>query len=266
MNRENYFKMIHFMRETNCDPIIKSELERVGYQAPLSFQGVFPLMIGAIVGQKIKFAMAQKIRSQIYVYCENRNYSVQDFIIRVWRQKSSLNYLRSIGLQEFHINAIRQVIGLYKLPENTQQEWNNPKHDENDMDSNINLEMSSEIKSIQNQFDLDKDIPIYMIDTIFSNIKGIGRWTIENVKLTYLMSLSNQDYQKYRESYPPTETEITLIDDKIIKRNFKYLFGEHVNILDKEKNWGLEWKPFILWTLWRGWTLTPDNQSPFQQK
>jgi hypothetical protein len=260
MNRENYFKMLHFMRESKCDPIINSELERVGYQPPLGFQAVFPLMIGAIVGQKIRFVMAQKIRSQIYVYCESRNYSIQDFIIRVWRQKSSLNYLRSIGLQEFHINAIRQVIGVYKLPENTEQEWNKLK------DDNDEFEMTSEIQSIQNQFDLDKDIPIHMVDTIFSNIKGIGRWTIENVKLTYLMSLSNEDYQKHREKYPPTETEITLIDDKIIKRNFKYLFGAYVDILDIQKKWGVEWKPFILWTLWRGWTLTPDNQAPFQQK
>jgi len=259
MNRENYFKMLHYMKETNCDPIIKSELERVGYQPPLSFQGVFPLMIGAIVGQKIKFVIAQKIRSQIYVYCENRNYTVRDFIIRVWRQKSSLNYLRSIGLQEFHINAIRQVIGLYKLPENTEQDWNKSKNDDVD-------EMTFEIKSVQNQYDLDKDIPIDMIDIVFENIKGIGRWTIENVKLTYLMSLNNPDYQKYRETHPPTEMEITLIDDKIIKHNFKYLFGTHVDILEKEKNWGLEWKPFILWTLWRGWTITPDNQSPFQKK
>lgn len=264
MNYETYYKMLSAMKESKCDPVITAELERVGFQQPLGFQGVFPLMIGAIVGQKIRFDTARKLRSQIYTYCGGRNYTIHDFIIQVWRKKSSLNYLRSIGLQEFQINTIRQVIGVFKLPEDATQEWNQPKEDD-DPDSQVNREMTEEMKFLQNRIDYDQDIPLEMVDYVFGNIKGIGHWTIENVKLTFLMSLTSEEYEKYKESKFVREDEFALLNDKIIVRNFKYLFGAFVNILEREKQWPLEWRPFILWTLWRGWTQTPDNQAPFRQ-
>lgn len=265
MELENYYKMLSAMKESKVDPVITSELERVGFQPSLGFQGVFPLMIGAIVGQKIRFDTARKLRAQIYTYCGTRNYTIDDFVIHVWRQKSSLKYLRSIGLQEFHINTIRQVVGVYKLPESATQEWNQPNKDDQDPDSEINRELTEEMEFLQNRIDYDQDIPLEMVDYVFGNIKGIGRWTIENVKLTFLMSLTNDEYQKYKESGFVRENEFALLNDKIIVRNFKYLFGAFVNILEKETQWPLEWRPFILWTLWRGWTQTPDNQAPFRQ-
>lgn len=161
------------------------------------------LIIGSIVGQKISFARARKIRGKIYTQL-GTNFNVNDI------EQLDVDSWKSFGLEDFQIKTIHNLIAFH-----------------NSKDSLINIE------------------DINQIDTL-KEIKGIGNWTIDNIKIMY-------DVHNYQ-----TVPDIILVDDYIICKSLDTLYGKHnIHTIKKlhqlltDKDTGESYVGLVHWYLWR---------------
>lgn len=94
--------LIHFQER---DPILHALLEKQGYQAPPPPRSLFSLLIGAIVGQRIRFTKARQLRGRIYTALGTDSFSLAQLNTYL-----ASHQLTELGLNQSQIDTIDRVL------------------------------------------------------------------------------------------------------------------------------------------------------------
>ncbi len=96
---QNSFQQIKIFFLTK-DPIIYQLLDKIGYLQPTPPRNLFSLLIGSIIGQKIRFTLARKLRGKLYTQLGTDNFYPEDIL------SLGISGLKQIGLD----NLKQQII------------------------------------------------------------------------------------------------------------------------------------------------------------
>jgi DNA-3-methyladenine glycosylase II len=100
-NKAQYNKLLQYMKDT--DSIIYNIIKKHGYLKPTPKRNIYALLIGSIIGQKIKFSLARKLRGQLYVKLGTDDFYPKNV------NNLTLDDFENIGLSELQIGIIERV-------------------------------------------------------------------------------------------------------------------------------------------------------------
>jgi len=100
-DKKQYKELLQDMESK--DPIIHKIVKKHGYLKPTPKRNIYALLIGSIIGQKIKFNLARKLRGKLYTKLETDNFTPQQI------QTLGDSGLKDIGLSELQSTIIMRV-------------------------------------------------------------------------------------------------------------------------------------------------------------
>lgn len=210
------------------DPKIAEVMIKVGYTIIPSRRNLFALLIGSLIGQRIRFTLARSQRGKLYTEMGTDNFTLHDFLAkaRSYLQvdaeadvslndlvEKGLLFLEEIGINESRLATIQRVV--YYL------------HDQKIVLTDPN--------------DLDQ----------LHTVSGVGPWTINNTKIMWSL---NEDEGKFN--------DYLLIEDLIIRRGLESLYGldftknreiSYQRLAEISQLWS-PWKGLVTWYLWQAFT------------
>ena len=218
-NKENYEQALLFFKDN--DSKIYEIMKKRKYIAPPVPKNIFSHLVGSIIGQKIKFSMAQKQRKQLYIELGTHNFTIDDMINRgiLYLQDQNINnfdldlvineglkFLLDIGIDEVRVKTIQRAI---------------------DYLTTHNIELSK---------------PQQLDELI--NIKGIKDWTINCTKIMHSLDSDDTIFD-----------DCLLYQDLIIRRGIEQLYGlsKKEEIIELSKSWS-PWRGIVTWYLWKEFT------------
>jgi DNA-3-methyladenine glycosylase II len=86
------------------DPIIYKIVEKYGYLKPTPKRNLFALLIGSIIGQKIKFSIARKLRGKLYTKLGTDDFIPSDIDL------IGKNELKKLGIYDFQYETIMRIV------------------------------------------------------------------------------------------------------------------------------------------------------------
>lgn len=183
------------------EPIIHKELVvKWGFIKQPIKRNLYAWLVGAVIGQKIRFSKARSLRGKLYLKLGTDDFSADDVM------KLEKPGLIELGIEDWQADIIIRVTNFIQ-------------------------------KNLNNQLTINN------CDELLT-IKGIGEWTLNNVKLMWsLGSGSDEVFDKL------------MVKDLIIRRGLKKLF----NATKKHEfdQLSVKWSPYngiITWYLWKEFT------------
>jgi 3-methyladenine DNA glycosylase/8-oxoguanine DNA glycosylase len=203
------------------DPKIAEVMIKVGYTPLPPRRNLFALMIGSIIGQKIRFNLARSQRGKLYTEMGKDDFTLEDFLSKARSHlqvdpssqislselsEKGLLFLEEIGINEPRLGTIQRVV--YYL-----------------QNAQIVLTHPSELDQLL-------------------KISGIGPWTINNTKIMWSL---NEDEKNFN--------DCLLLEDLIIRRGLENLYGANAlkHIETQCQAWS-PWKGIVTWYLWKAFT------------
>lgn len=217
--QDNYQQASQFFQHK--DPKIHQILIKHGYLQPVPKRNLFAILVGSIIGQKIKFKLAQQQRGKLYTQLDTDNFTIDEIIVR------GMFHLQDRNITNFCIyNIINKGFDFL-----------------NEID--IDLIRSQTIKNlvtylIENNIQLTS--PNQLDDLLI--IKGIGDWTLTCTKIMYSLNADDHDFN-----------DSLLYQDLIIRRGIQKLYNikDQTQIIQLSQSWS-PWKGIVTWYLWKEFT------------
>ena len=100
-NKAEYKKLSKYMKE--IDPKIYQIIKKYGYLKPIPKRNIYALLIGSIIGQKIRFAKARQLRGKLYVKLGTDDFYPKDVDALTDQE------LNDLGMSELQIGIIKRV-------------------------------------------------------------------------------------------------------------------------------------------------------------
>lgn len=214
----DYNNVLIFFQKT--DTKIYNLMKKIGYLQPPKHKNLFAILIGSIIGQKIRFTQARKQRQLLYIELGTDDFSLDDMINRgiLFLQESNINnftyddiinkgfeYLRKLGIDETRTETIKRTVSF--------------------------ISTKGETYILNKVSDL----------TGLKDVKGIGDWTINCTKIMYSLGVDDILFD-----------DCLLHQDLIIRRGIEKLYGikEVPEIIKLSKTWS-PWKGIVTWYLWK---------------
>lgn len=112
-NKDQYKELLQDMEIK--DPIVHKIIKKHGYLKPTPKRNIYALLIGSIIGQKIKFSSARKLRGKLYTKLETDDFTPQQI------QTLGDDGLKEIGMSELQSTIIMRITN-YIIDNNLQLE------------------------------------------------------------------------------------------------------------------------------------------------
>lgn len=100
-DKEEYKKLSKYMKK--ADPKIYQIIKKYGYLKPTPKRNIYALLIGSIIGQKIRFTKARQLRGNLYVKLGTDDFYPKDI------DELSKTDLENMGMSELQIGIIKRV-------------------------------------------------------------------------------------------------------------------------------------------------------------
>ena len=86
------------------DPIIHKIVKKYGFLKPTPKRNLFALLVGSIIGQKIKFSFARKLRGKLYIKLGTDDFYPSDI------NNLGKDGLKNIGILKFQYEIILRIV------------------------------------------------------------------------------------------------------------------------------------------------------------
>lgn len=210
------------------DPKIADVMIKVGYTCMPPPRNLFALLIGSVIGQKIRFTLARTQRGKLYTEMGTDNFTLQDFLAKARSHlqvdseaevtlielvEKGLLFLEDMGINEARLGTIQRVVHYLQ-------------------DQEIILTDPQQLDQLL-------------------TLSGVEPWTINNTKIMWSL---NEDEDKFN--------DYLLIEDLIIRRGLEAIYGldfahnrdvSYQLVAAKCQLWS-PWKGIVTWYLWKAFT------------
>ena len=214
--QENYAQALKFFKVK--DTKIYELLKKLKYVQSPPKRNIFSHLIGAIIGQRIRFTLARQQRGKLYTELGTDDFTLDDIINRgiLYLQEKNLidfdlemiinkglNYLLDIGIDEIRFKTIQRLVDYLTLNE-------------------IILTQPEQLDQLK-------------------NIQGIKDWTINCTKIMHSLDSDENQFD-----------DCLLYEDLIIRRGINKLYGlsQKKDIIELAQSWS-PWKGIVTWYLWK---------------
>lgn len=116
-----YIQFLEHLKQN--DPIMYEIVREKGYVKPPPRRNWFAILIGNIIGQKIRYTKARNVRGRLYTLLGTDNFKLEDFI------KLKNNDLIQIGVEKWQIEILNRVVNFLSKSNSIYLSKSNDKND-----------------------------------------------------------------------------------------------------------------------------------------
>lgn len=107
-SKDLYENFKEFMKQS--DDKMHQLILKIGYLKPLPKRDWFSILVGNVIGQKIRFHRARELRGKLYTLLKKSDFTADDFKVHANKQT-----LMKLGIEEWQVDIILRVFAFITM-------------------------------------------------------------------------------------------------------------------------------------------------------